>query len=85
MVEPTAIQDDQGVILEPVRRTPIVREVDVLVCGGGVSGVGAALGAARAGARAMVLERNAFLGGAATAGRDRTRRKSWPASKPLVP
>jgi glycine/D-amino acid oxidase-like deaminating enzyme len=67
MVEPTAIQADQGVILEPVRRTPIVREVDVLVCGGGVSGVGAALGAARAGAKAMVLERNAFLGGAATA------------------
>lgn len=67
MVEPTAIQPDQGVILEPVRRTPIVREVDVLVCGGGVSGVGAALGAARAGARTMVLERNAFLGGAATA------------------
>src|SRR3954447_17783413 len=67
MVEPTAIQADQGVVLEPVRRTPIVREVDVLVCGGGVSGVGAALGAARTGAKAMVLERNAFLGGAATA------------------
>lgn len=62
-----AIQPEDGHILEPVRKTPIVREVDVLVCGGGVSGIGAALGAARQGARTMVLERNAFLGGAATA------------------
>lgn len=66
MVEPTFIRED-GCIVEPARKTPIVREVDVLVCGGGVSGVGAALGAARAGAKTMVLERNAFLGGAATA------------------
>jgi hypothetical protein len=54
-------------IIEPARGTPVVRDVDVLVCGGGVSGVGAALGAARAGAKTMVVERNAFLGGAATA------------------
>lgn len=54
-------------IIEPARGTPVVRNVDVLVCGGGVSGVGAALGAARAGAKTMVVERNAFLGGAATA------------------
>lgn len=64
-MNPTSIEKDS--ILEPPRRTPVVREVDVLVCGGGVAGVGAALGAARAGARTMVIERNAFLGGAATA------------------
>jgi ribulose 1,5-bisphosphate synthetase/thiazole synthase len=67
MAEPTEIQFENGHVVEPVRRTPVVREVDVLVCGGGVSGVGAALGAARTGAKTMVLERNAFLGGAATA------------------
>ncbi len=56
-----------GYVIEPARKTPVVSEVDVLVCGGGVSGVGAALGASRLGARTIVLERNAFLGGAATA------------------
>jgi len=66
-MQPTAIHADKNILVEPPRETPIVREVDVLVCGGGVSGVGAALGAARSGARTMILERNAFLGGAATA------------------
>lgn len=62
-----SIRRDEGYVLEPARRTAIVRDVDVLVCGGGVAGIGAALGAARAGARTMIVERNAFLGGAATA------------------
>lgn len=67
-MQPTEIRrGEDGFVTEPVRRTPVVREVDVLICGGGVSGVGAALGASRTGARTMVLERNAFLGGAATA------------------
>jgi hypothetical protein len=39
---------------------------DVVVCGGGSAGVGAAIGAARAGARVALLERAGFLGGAAT-------------------
>jgi len=66
-VQPSSIHSQEGFLVEPPRKTPIVREVDVLVCGGGVSGIGAALGAARAGAKTMVIERNAFLGGAATA------------------
>jgi glycine/D-amino acid oxidase-like deaminating enzyme len=66
-MEPTSINSQEGFLVEPPRHTPIVREVDVLVCGGGVSGVGGALGAARTGAKTMVIERNAFLGGAATA------------------
>ena len=53
-------------VVEPPRRTPVACEVDVLVCGGGLSGIGAALGAARAGARTLVVERNACLGGPAT-------------------
>ncbi|MEA2689367.1 MAG: hypothetical protein QOD51_1974 [Candidatus Eremiobacteraeota bacterium] len=39
---------------------------DVVVCGGGAAGVGAAVGAARAGARVALLEQAPFLGGAAT-------------------
>jgi len=42
-------------------------ETDVLVVGGGVAGVCAAVASARAGAKTMLVERNGFLGGAATA------------------
>lgn len=40
---------------------------DVVVAGGGVAGVAAAIAAGRAGAHVVLLERNAFLGGTATA------------------
>ena len=43
------------------------RQCDVLVVGGGVAGVCAAVAAARAGADTMLVERTGFLGGAATA------------------
>jgi hypothetical protein len=42
-------------------------EADVLVVGGGPSGLGAALGAANAGASVILVERYGFLGGNATA------------------
>ena len=51
MSDQAAIKLQAGEVIEPARTTPVVREVDVLVCGGGVSGVGAALGAARSGAK----------------------------------
>ncbi|MEO9573286.1 MAG: FAD-dependent oxidoreductase [Roseobacter sp.] len=41
-------------------------DYDVVVAGGGAGGVGAALGAAKAGARVLLVEKYGFLGGAAT-------------------
>ncbi len=53
---------------EPARQIPVAREVDVLVAGGGVAGMAAAYSAACNGARTLLVERNGFLGGTATAG-----------------
>jgi FAD dependent oxidoreductase len=52
---------------EPARDVPVREEVDVLVCGGGVSGATAALAAARTGASVALVEQYGFLGGANTA------------------
>jgi hypothetical protein len=54
-------------MIETETKIPVMMEADVVVCGGGASGMGAALGAARAGAKTVLIERNAFLGGVATA------------------
>ena len=58
----------QQSILEKASEIPVRDEVDVLVAGGGLGGVSAAMAAARAGARTLLIERNGFLGGVATAG-----------------
>jgi FAD-dependent oxidoreductase family protein len=51
----------------PPRRAIVACDTDVLVVGGGPAGLGAALGAAQAGARVVLAERYGFLGGNATA------------------
>ena len=51
----------------PPRRALLAADTDVLVVGGGPAGIGAALGAAQAGARVVLAERYGFLGGNATA------------------
>jgi ribulose 1,5-bisphosphate synthetase/thiazole synthase len=42
---------------------PTLDDVDVLVAGGGPAGIGAAVGAARHGARTLVIENHSFFGG----------------------
>jgi hypothetical protein len=55
-------------IREPARDLTVFRETDVLVVGGGPAGVGAAIAAARNGAKTLLLERYGHLGGLATGG-----------------
>lgn len=50
------------------RELPVYREVDVVVVGAGPAGVGAAVAAARSGARVMVFDANGCVGGMATMG-----------------
>ena len=50
-------------ILEPARQVDVVLETDVLVVGSGPGGLAAALGAARAGARTALIDRNGCFGG----------------------
>jgi FAD dependent oxidoreductase len=51
----------------PPRIATMAGRADVLVVGGGPAGLGAAVGAARAGAEVVLVERYGFLGGNATA------------------
>lgn len=57
-----------GTVTLPERIAQVLPETDVLVVGGGPAGLGAALGAAEAGAKVVLAERYGFLGGNATAG-----------------
>jgi hypothetical protein len=47
----------------PAREAPVLADADVVVAGGGPAGLGAALAAARLGARVVLCERYGFLGG----------------------
>lgn len=55
-------------IKESSRTISIRSKADVVVCGGGPAGIGAALSAARNGAKTILIERHSFLGGMGTAG-----------------
>ena len=50
------------------KELPLIRDVDVIVAGGGTAGLMAAVAAARSGARTVLVERHGFLGGCAVFG-----------------
>jgi len=56
------------IIHEPARETRVCYDADVVVVGGGPGGFGAALAAARSGAKTVLIERYGYLGGMATGG-----------------
>ena len=49
--------------IQYTKSMPVVSEPDVLVCGTGLAGIGAAVGAARNGASVMAVDRMGFAGG----------------------
>jgi hypothetical protein len=55
-------------IREDSRRVPVIREVDVLVVGGGMAGAGAAVAAGRMGCSTLLVEYYGCLGGNGTNG-----------------
>lgn len=54
--------------IEETMQTKVHKKYDVVVCGGGVAGIAAALAAARHGATTLLIERQFMLGGLGTAG-----------------
>src|SRR5450755_3448041 len=52
---------------EPARQVPLYGEYEVVILGGGPAGIAAAVAAARAGRRTLLIERYGFLGGMGTA------------------
>ena len=52
----------------PEKEIPIVKETDVIVIGGGVAGIAAAVAAARQGVKVTLIEKSIVLGGLATSG-----------------
>ena len=55
-------------VIESEKKISIYNNYDVVVCGGGVAGVSAALSASRAGAKTLLIEREFALGGLSTLG-----------------
>ncbi len=60
--------DDHCYLDEPARRLPVSGNYDVIVMGGGIAGVAAAVAAARCSARVCLVERYCAVGGLATLG-----------------
>ena len=59
----------EGAVRSPARALPVIGRYDTVVVGGGTGGAAAGIGAARAGARTLVIEHLHGLGGVGTLGR----------------
>lgn len=59
---------EENRVLELQRETPVYDTVDVLVLGAGPAGWGAAISAAREGAKTLLVEGSSDIGGVATTG-----------------
>ena len=59
----------EGAVRSPARALPVLGRYDTVVVGGGTGGAAAGIGAARAGARTLVIEHLHGLGGVGTLGR----------------
>ncbi|MBZ6078204.1 FAD-dependent oxidoreductase [Microvirga puerhi] len=62
----SAISGENVSVKEPSREVPVAGSYDVIVCGGGPSGLIAAVAAARNGAKTLLIERYGFVGGMST-------------------
>ncbi len=63
-----AVAGEATPVREPAREIPVDAAYDVIVVGGGIAGVAAAVAAARNGAKTALLEKEYALGGLATLG-----------------
>jgi hypothetical protein len=55
-------------VIHEAHQVPVVGNYDVIVVGGGMAAVGAALAARRSGCRVLIIEKSVMLGGLATLG-----------------
>jgi succinate dehydrogenase/fumarate reductase flavoprotein subunit len=63
-------------------KRPTLETADVLVVGGGSAGIGAAIGASRAGAKTLLIENHSFFGGVAAWALGMQMNQMRPAGKP---
>ena len=63
-----SLKQKNGRVLDPARELGCIGKYDVLVVGGGMAGIGAAVSASRLGCKTMLVERETSLGGLATIG-----------------
>ena len=57
------MQAQRRYVSQPAKQVPVAYEADVVVAGGGMSGVFAAIAAARQGAKTVLIERHSVIGG----------------------